>query len=124
MKILEPKNSLAEDKNSVLGITAYQTQIKIEFVNQKIVEKKLCRMRCKKKDGKYTTQGKHIEDIVIKLNMHVVGILEGKEKQYWAEIIFELMSHQQDTVGMQIHHEKKMLKSKDEEKNLKRKQGI
>lgn len=107
MKILERKNSLAEDKNSVLGITAYQTQIKIEFVNQKIVEKKLCRMRCKKKDRKYTTQGKHIEDIVIKLNMHVVGILEGKEKQYWAEIIFELMNHQQDIVGMQIHHEKK-----------------
>lgn len=96
MKILEPKNSLTENKNSVLGITAYETQIKIEFVNQKINEKKLCRMRHKKKDGKYRTQGKHIEDIVIKFDMHVVGILEGKEKQYWTEIIFELMNPQQD----------------------------
>lgn len=93
MKILEPKNSLTENKNSVLGIIAYETQIKIEFVNQKINEKELYRMRHKKKDGKYRTQGKHI---VIKFDMHVVGILEGKEGQYWTEITFELMNPQQD----------------------------
>ena len=38
MKILEPKNSLTENNNSMMGITACQTQIKIELVNQKMSE--------------------------------------------------------------------------------------
>ena len=34
------------------------------------------------KKGKYRTQRKNIEDILMKFNMHENGILEGKKRQY------------------------------------------